>query len=31
MEVTEDATADFMEHKDASMKEFVWSGGCRSW
>ncbi|KIX05594.1 uncharacterized protein Z518_06466 [Rhinocladiella mackenziei CBS 650.93] len=31
MEASEQATADFMEHKNAAMKEFVWSGDCKSW
>lgn len=31
MEVLEDATRDFLEHRDAVMSEMVWSGGCRSW
>ena len=31
MEVSEEATQDFMEHKNKGMEEFVWSGGCKSW
>ncbi|KAF5988508.1 monooxygenase [Fusarium coicis] len=31
MEVSDDATQEFMEHKDAAMEKFVWSENCKSW
>lgn len=31
MEVSQAATEDFMEHKNAAMENFVWSGNCKSW
>lgn len=31
LEVSEEATDDFMEHKNRVMENFVWTGPCRSW
>ncbi len=31
MEPTEDAVKEFLIHRDALMKEMVWSSSCRSW
>ncbi|KIW97749.1 uncharacterized protein Z519_01333 [Cladophialophora bantiana CBS 173.52] len=31
MDVKEEAMRDFIEHRNESMKAFVWSGDCRSW
>lgn len=31
MDVKEEAMQDFIEHRDETMKLYVWSGGCRSW
>lgn len=31
LEVKEEAMRDFIEHRNESMKAYVWSGDCRSW
>jgi hypothetical protein len=31
MDVKDEAMRDFLEHRNESMKAYVWSGNCRSW
>lgn len=31
LDVKEEAMEDFLEHRNESMKSYVWSGDCRSW